>query len=76
MGACDGLATEFPTCSALGLSSHAVLSMRPAGSGPHDGQVLASLLTGWPLLATERLSKQAMPCPKHWDYSSSSAKFL
>lgn len=63
MGVRDGLVTELPTRSGLGL--HAVLlSMRPAGSGPHDGQVLAPLLMGWPLLATERLSKQARALSK------------
>lgn len=51
MGARDGLLTKFPTCSVLGLYT-VLLSMRPAGSGPHDGQVLAPLLIGWPLLAT------------------------
>lgn len=60
MGACGGLATDFPTCSVRGLSLHpALLSMRPAGRVPRDGQCLAPLLMGWLLLATSWLSKQA-----------------
>lgn len=81
IGAYDGLVTDFPYCSVLGLSLHpALLSRSLAGRVPCDAQVLAygCVAYGQATLGYVMAIHLSKPvsCLKHWNYSLSPANFL